>query len=68
MDKPKVKVKVVVIGNWGVGKTSMLMTHLFGKFPTEYVPTKIEEEPFNFIVDGHAMTAAFCDTAGGVNL
>ena len=65
MDKPRVK--VVVIGNGGVGKTSMLITYLFGKFPSVYIPTSIEDGPFDYMVDGQAIIAGFWDTAGGVS-
>ena len=31
--------KLVIVGNSGCGKTSLLLTHVFDKFPREYIPT-----------------------------
>ena len=66
MDKPKIK--IMVIGNGGVGKTSILITYLCGKFPSPYIPTQMEDGPRDYRVDGQVMTAKFWDTAGGVSL
>ena len=59
--------QVVVIGDSGVGKTSMLVTYWSGKFPTVYIPTSFETVAFYRMVDGQAMIMDICDTAGGVN-
>ena len=32
-------VKAVVVGDGAVGKTSLIVTHKDGRFPTDYIPT-----------------------------
>ena len=59
-------IKIVAIGNGGVGKTSLLITHVTGKFPATYIPTIFDNYTCGYIVDGQAMSTTLCDTAGGV--
>ena len=44
------KVKVVVIGNKDVGKTSLLMTHLSGKCPPGDIPVSLRQRMGKYIV------------------
>ena len=59
-------IKIVVIGNGGVGKTSLLITHVTGKFPSSYIPTSFDNYATGYVVDGQTMVGALWDTAGGV--
>ena len=61
------KVKVVVIGNKDVGKTSLLMTHESGKFPPGYIPDSLGGEVHKYMVDGRSMIVAFWDTGGEIS-
>ena len=60
--------KIVLIGNMGVGKTSMLITYSSGKFPSVYTPFTVEIVDFDSMVDGQQMCVRLWDTAGGVIL
>ena len=62
------EIKVVVIGNGLVGKTSLLITHVTGKFPSTYIPTRYDSSNVEYVVDGQAVSVYFHDTAGGVSL
>ena len=51
--------KVVVVGDGAVGKTSLLITYVTGKFPVDYIPT---------ICDSYTHTALYNDKAYGIGL
>jgi len=57
-------VKVVVVGEAGVGKTSLLITHTTGSFPDEYIPSHYDNLSSNIFVDGRSYTLGLWDTAG----
>ena len=62
------KLKVVVIGDSGVGKTSMLITFYWsGKFPSVYIPSTFERVVYR-MVDDQAMLLWLLDQKGKVNL
>ena len=42
-------VKIVVVGDHGVGKTSLLVSYMNGKFPTEYVPDACTNDAVRFL-------------------
>ena len=44
-------VKIVVVGDGAVGKTCMLITHVEGTMPTEYVPTVFENHTISHAVE-----------------
>jgi len=56
--------KVVVVGDGAVGKTSLLYVYNNGKFPEEYVPTVFENASKNATYKGKSVTLRLYDTAG----
>lgn len=58
-------VKLVVVGEPTVGKTSLLINYLTGAFPGESIPEVFERYDVNTMVDGAPSTVALWDTAGG---
>ena len=44
--------KFVIVGDGGVGKTSMLLSFVLNKFPTDYVPTVLETYAKIVVVNG----------------
>ncbi len=61
-------VKVVVVGDGAVGKTSMLMSFVEGRMPEEYVPTVFENHAVSQKIEqtGEVITMNLWDTAGQV--
>jgi small GTP-binding protein len=69
MTRPR-QVKLVVVGDGCVGKTSLLITYATGKFPVDYIPTVFD----NYATDvefsteeggSRTVTLGLWDTAGG---
>ena len=54
--------KCVVIGDRGVGKTSLLITYCVGKFPSEYVPYVFDNYTLQVKVDELVYNLTFWDT------
>ncbi|NXH18644.1 RHOF protein, partial [Bucco capensis] len=61
---PETEVKVVVVGDGGCGKTSLLVAFAKGDFPKVYVPTVFEKYTASFQVGGKPMKIHLWDTAG----
>ncbi|KAJ5070273.1 hypothetical protein M0811_11121 [Anaeramoeba ignava] len=57
-------IKFVIVGDGGVGKTSLITTYTTGAFPGEYMPTVYENYSVNKEVDGETFSLGFWDTAG----
>ena len=58
-------IKLVTVGDGGVGKTCLLFTYCTEKFPTDYVPTVFDSWVSNVtLVSGQQCQLAPWDTAG----
>ncbi|KAJ7266898.1 P-loop containing nucleoside triphosphate hydrolase protein [Mycena haematopus] len=57
--------KLIVLGDWGVGKTSMLMSYTTRMFPSEYRP-EVYDNYFHTMKSGRGTyTLGLWDTGGG---
>jgi len=56
--------KLVVVGDGAVGKTSLLYVYNNGQFPEEYVPTVFENVAKDVTYKGKTVTLRLYDTAG----
>ncbi len=57
--------KMVIVGDGAVGKTSMLITHITNKYPEEYVPTVFDNHEIHMLVEGKPVQMEFWDTTSG---
>ena len=57
-------VKIVIVGNGAVGKTSLLLTYTMDTFPSDYMPSVYEDPQVNIILDGRPVSLGLWDTAG----
>uniref|UniRef100_A0A452QWM6 Ras homolog family member D n=1 Tax=Ursus americanus TaxID=9643 RepID=A0A452QWM6_URSAM len=60
-------VKVVLVGDGGCGKTSLLMVFAEGAFPESYTPTVFERLTVNLQMKGKPLNLQIWDTAGQVD-
>lgn len=59
-----IPIKIIVIGDGAVGKTSLLVTYREGVFPTKYEPTVFENYVQKITLDNIEYTMKLWDTAG----
>ena len=58
------QIKLVVVGDGAVGKTSLLMSYCMDEFPTEHVPTVFDNHSTALVVDMREVYLTLWDTAG----
>ena len=62
--RTKNRKKLVIIGNGGSGKTSLLTVFSKGTFPQHYVPTVFENDVKDVKIENDTIELAIWDTAG----
>lgn len=63
-DDSKLSLKVVVLGNGGVGKSSLTLQFMYEDFPEEYKPSSCDAYNRELTLDGQKVTLNILDTAG----
>ncbi|KAM8797867.1 rho-related GTP-binding protein RhoF [Eudromia elegans] len=58
------EVKIVIVGDGGCGKTSLLMVYAKGAFPEQYAPSVFEKYTTSITVGSKEVTLNLYDTAG----
>ncbi|XP_070706340.1 rho-related GTP-binding protein RhoF [Pempheris klunzingeri] len=62
--KKREELKIVIVGDGGCGKTSLLMVYAKGDFPEEYAPSVFEKYVTTLSVGGREIKLNLYDTAG----
>ncbi|KAK7804986.1 hypothetical protein U0070_025508 [Myodes glareolus] len=58
------ELKIVIVGDGGCGKTSLLMVYCQGSFPEHYAPSVFEKYTASVTVGNKEVTLNLYDTAG----
>ncbi|MCI4393929.1 hypothetical protein PGIGA_G00163170 [Pangasianodon gigas] len=61
---PETAVKCVLVGDGGVGKTSLIVSYTTNGYPAEHVPTAFDNFTVRVDVDGRPVQLQLCDMAG----
>ncbi|KAL2086990.1 hypothetical protein ACEWY4_018049 [Coilia grayii] len=61
---PEKKVTCVVVGDGAVGKTSLIVSYTTNGFPSEYIPTALDNFAALVVVDGEPVRLQLCDVSG----
>lgn len=64
MSGNELQIKLVCVGDGGIGKTSLLMVYRDKVFPEAYVPTVFENYRCKVTVEGQEISVQMWDTAG----
>ena len=62
--QPTARIKLVCVGDGGIGKTSLFTRYVRGEFPETYVPTVFDNHIKNVKFKQHLVELALWDTAG----
>uniref|UniRef100_A0A8C4NML2 Ras homolog family member U n=1 Tax=Eptatretus burgeri TaxID=7764 RepID=A0A8C4NML2_EPTBU len=62
--KARRQLKCVLVGDGAVGKTSLVVSYTTNGYPTEYVPTALDNYSASVNVDGTPVRLQLCDLAG----
>ncbi|XP_040202906.1 rho-related GTP-binding protein RhoF isoform X2 [Rana temporaria] len=63
-DKGRKEVKMVIVGDGGCGKTSLLMVYAKGSFPEQYAPSVFEKYTTSVTIGNKEICLHLYDTAG----
>ncbi|CAB0044639.1 unnamed protein product [Trichogramma brassicae] len=64
LQQPPTRIKVVLVGDGAVGKTSLVVSYSTNGFPPDYEPTAYDKYNVIVNVDGMPINVQLCDTAG----